>query len=166
MDIEHYEDFSLVGAGGNAHVYSAAHSDTGEIVAVKVLRGGGDENVARRFERERQAMSTLVALDNVAPVLESGITPTGDPYIVMPLFDGGSLQQRVSAGAVPWREALELVRKVASAISNAHERRILHLDIKPANVLLDTEGEPYLACLLYTSPSPRDQRGSRMPSSA
>ena len=145
LDIEHYEDFSLVGAGGNAHVYQAAHIDTGEIVAVKVLRGGGDETVARRFERERKAMSTLKSLDNVAPVLESGITNTGDPYIVMPLYNGGSLQQRVTEGPVPWRRALELVRTVASAVAEAHERRILHLDIKPANVLLDSVGEPYLA---------------------
>ena len=145
MDIQGYDDFSLVGAGGNAHVYRAHRNDTDEFVAVKVLRGGGDDTVRRRFERERNAMGTLESLDHVAPVLESGITETGDPYIVMPLFSGGSLQQRVSSGPVPWREALELVEKVADAVAQAHGRRILHLDVKPANVLLDEDGEPFLA---------------------
>ena len=145
MNIDGYGDLSLVGAGGNAHVYRASQFATGDVVAIKVLRGGGDPGVARRFARERDAMDALVALDNVAPILESGTTDAGDPYLVMPLFEGGSLQQRIVGGPVPWREALGLVHKVSSAVAQAHERRILHLDVKPANVLLDGSGEPFLA---------------------
>ena len=145
VEISGYEDFSLVGSGGNAHVYSARRSNTDDVVAVKVLRGGGDPTVTRRFERERNAMASLELLDHVAPILESGTTPSGDPFLVMPLFDGGSLQERISDGPIPWREALVVVRKIANAVSEAHSRRILHLDIKPANVLLDSAGEPFLA---------------------
>ena len=145
VEISGYEDFSLVGSGGNAHVYSARRSNTDDVVAVKVLRGGGDPTVTRRFERERNAMASLELLDHVAPILEFGTTPSGDPFLVMPLFDGGSLQERISDGPIPWREALVVVRKIANAVSEAHSRRILHLDIKPANVLLDSAGEPFLA---------------------
>ena len=146
MEIDGYSGFSLVGSGGNAHVYRATREGSGgNVVAVKVLRGGGDPAVTRRFERERNAMASLEQLDHVAPILESGTTASGDPFLVMPLFEGGSLQERISSGPVPWREALRLVRKVAHAVTQAHSRRILHLDIKPANVLLDTSGEPFLA---------------------
>ncbi len=145
MQIEGYQNFSLIGAGGNAHVYSARSSETDEFVAVKVLRGGGDEAVSRRFERERSSMAALEPLENVAPIQESGVTEAGDPYLVMPLFSGGSLGDRLKTGPLKWREALEMTHKVADAVSQAHGHRILHLDIKPANVLLDEHGEPFLA---------------------
>lgn len=145
MDVAGYEGLTFVGSGGNAHVYRATNQETGDIVAIKVLRGAGDEAVTRRFERESHMMSELEKFSNVVPVHESGFNNAGDPYLVMPLYLGGSLQQRVDDGPMEWREAVEYVHKVAGAIALAHAKRILHLDLKPANILLDDDGEPWLA---------------------
>lgn len=145
MEVRGYEGLELIGSGGNAHVYRATEVETGEVFAVKVLRGGGDESVIRRFERERTLMSELETISNVVSIHESGVGDTGDPFIVMPLFTGGSLQGRLEEGPMPWQEALDVVETLASSIAMAHAKRILHLDIKPANVLLDEEGNPWLA---------------------
>ena len=145
MEIEGYREFEIVGSGGNAHVYRASAVETGEIVAIKVLRGGGDDSVLRRFERERSLMSELETIANVVPIRESGFAPSGDPYIVMPLYTGGSLQDRVAEGPMPWLEAVASVKVMAEAIALAHAKRILHLDLKPANVLLDENSDLWLS---------------------
>jgi len=145
MELEGYENFEMVGSGGNAHVYRATAVSTGDVVAVKVLRGGGDESVNRRFERERNLMGRLETITNVVPIHESGFDGNGDPYLVMPLYTGGSLQDRVNDGPMPWREAIVLTRTITESIALAHAKRILHLDIKPANVLLDEDEVPWLA---------------------
>ena len=144
MELEGYGEFSLLGSGGNAHVYEAMPDGGDQAVAVKVLRGGGDEAVNRRFERERKLMAELQEIDGVVPVLDSGVTDAGDPYIVMPLYQSGSLQGAIKDGSVPWEDALEMMRTISGAVAEAHKKRILHLDIKPANVLLDAEGQPHL----------------------
>ncbi len=145
MKLDGFSDFSLVGAGGNAHVWRAQPDSGGDPVAVKVMRGGGDEAVTRRFERERRLMAKLSELDAVVPILQSGVTEGDDPYIVMPLFTGGSLQSSIANGALDWREAVEHTRTIAKAVSKAHAKQILHLDIKPANVLLDESSKPHLS---------------------
>ena len=145
VEIDGYDGFELIGSGGNAHVYRATATDTQEVVAVKVITGGGDEAVARRFERERTLMSELHSIANVVPVHASGVLDTGDPFIVMPLYEGGSLEDGLERGRMPWKRAMELTKRLADSVALAHAKRILHLDIKPANVLLDEAGEPWLA---------------------
>jgi len=95
VEVRGYEDFELIGSGGNARVYRAIKTQTGETVAVKILRGGGDPAVTRRFERERSLMAELETITNVVPIHESGLDSSGDPYLVMPLYTGGSLQDLV-----------------------------------------------------------------------
>ena len=145
MEVAGYHELVLVGSGGNAHVYRAKDDTTGAVVAIKILRGGGDESVTRRFERERTLMAELENIASVVPIHESGVGATGDPYLVMPLYTGGSLQDRVASSPMPWREAVTLTKRMSESIALAHAKRILHLDIKPANVLLDNAGEPWLA---------------------
>lgn len=145
MHVEGYESLVLVGSGGNAHVYKATQEETGKTVAVKVLRGGGSEAVSRRFERERLLMESLEKIDNIVPILDWGVTEAEDPYLVMPFYAGGSLEDEVLSGPMPWRDAVEITRKLAESVALAHAKRVVHLDIKPANVLLSNEGEPWLA---------------------
>lgn len=145
MNIGGFEGLELVGSGGNAHVYRATNTSSGHLVAIKVLRGGGDEAVNRRFERERTLMAELETIANVVPIYESGFDDDGDPYLVMPLYMGGSLQDQVDRGPMQWRDAFEIVKVMTESIALAHAKRILHLDIKPANVLLDSDGSPWLA---------------------
>lgn len=144
MEIEGFDNFELIGSGGNAHVYRAQTIDSDEVVAIKVLHGGGDDDVGRRFERERTLMSELDSIANVVPVKQSGFLDSGDPFLVMPFFEGGSLEEQVNTGPLPWRKAVELAKTVAESVALAHAKRILHLDIKPANVLLDDTGKPWL----------------------
>lgn len=142
MEIEGYSDLVSIGAGGNARVYSARDSD-GHEVAIKVLHGGGDEAVARRFGREVRLMEAVRDVEGLVPTLDSGTTATGDPFLVMPLFAGGSLADLLGT-PMAWRAAATHVRDVALALAAAHDRDILHLDVKPANVLLDDAGRPWL----------------------
>lgn len=145
MKLEGFSDFSLVGSGGNAHVWRATPDDKSNPVAIKVMRGGADKAVARRFERERWLMGFLSEVHNVVPVLKSDWTEAGDPYLIMPLYSNGSLQVRVDEGPLPWQEAVDLVLPITRAIAKAHDERVLHLDIKPANILLDDDGTPFLS---------------------
>lgn len=144
MELDGYSEFSLIGSGGNAHVYRAWSDALDQQVAVKILRGAGDDAVNRRFERERKLMAELEDIDGVVPILDSGVTPGGDPYLAMPVYEGGSLQTRLSEDPLEWELAVDLVRTVAHALASAHSKRILHLDVKPANVLLDDQGSPWL----------------------
>ena len=89
-------------------------------------------------------MAQLESISNVVPVYESGLDENGDPFIVMPFYSSGSLEHRVARGPMGWQDALELINTVAASVTTAHAQGILHLDIKPANVLLDAEGQPWL----------------------
>lgn len=144
MELDGYVDLVAIGSGGNAHVYQARNKD-GDAVAVKVLLGGGDATIARRFAREVRLMEDLTDIDGLVPTLDSGTTNTGDPYLVMPLFSGGSLADELKHGPMPWSRAVSLMLRICLSLAQAHDRQILHLDVKPANVLLDGEGHPWLS---------------------
>ncbi len=136
-------NLELLAAAANAHVYRGVDAD-GVAVAVKVLRIGG-EAVVRRFERERRAMERLIGIDNIATIHASGVTAADEPFLVMPLY-AGSVQDRLDQGA-QWDhdEAVVVISTVAAAVAAAHSHGVLHLDIKPANILLDEAGTPFLA---------------------
>ncbi len=136
-------DLELLAAAANAHVYRGLDAD-GVAVAVKVLRIGG-EAVVRRFERERRAMERLIGIDNIATIHASGVTAADEPFLVMPLY-AGSVQDRLDEGT-QWDhdDAVAVISTVAAAVAAAHSHGVLHLDIKPANILLDEAGTPFLA---------------------
>jgi len=135
-------DGEVVGAGGNAIVYRARQLDLERDVAVKLLRGSHDEDSRRRFERERRAMAALPPHDGIAPVYSSGVTATGEPYLVMPLYTRGSLQQEQQAGS--WRAAVTDMVFAADAIVHAHANGVLHRDLKPANLMRTDDGVPVI----------------------
>ena len=73
------------------------------------------------------------------------LTDDEGPYLVLEYIDGESLAQRLQRGAIPWREAIDLLLPICDAVTAAHAQGIIHRDIKPANILLPKKGPPKLA---------------------
>ncbi|HSI64332.1 MAG TPA: protein kinase [Candidatus Saccharimonadia bacterium] len=139
-----YELESRLGGGGMGEVFLACHAKTGRMVAIKAPRPGtGPENKAlsQRFAHE---CGTLSALDHpgILPIYEVG-EERGVPWFAMKLAEGGSLADHLKGPRSP-REAAAIVADVAEAVQYAHERGILHRDIKPGNILLDENSHPLL----------------------
>jgi len=138
-------DGALIGAGGSAVVF-AARTEDGTPVAAKLLRiSAVDERARKQFDREAAALKRLSAHELIVPVLGTGITDRGEPYLLMPLLEGSAQQAIDDHGPLPWREALSLILLVCDAIDFAHSKNVIHRDIKPANILLDAQGRPYVA---------------------
>jgi len=140
LGIANIGDATLIASGGSALVYRATGAD-GTEVAVKVLRGMRGAEVRRRFEREQSAAELLTGHPRIIEILESGVTESGEPYLIMPLIAGGSLQEELEArGAFPHGQAIADVRTAAEAIQFAHSKGVLHRDIKPGNLLRAADG--------------------------
>ena len=127
---------ALAGTGGMGEVYRARHVHNGQVAAVKVLLGGGDDpDLRRRFEHETRAVGRLDQL-NIVRVFDAGET-RGRPWLAMEWVDGGTL-----ADALP--QDFEQLRNMAMALfaglAHAHSHDVIHLDVKPANLLRTTHG--------------------------
>ena len=136
------------GVGGMSEVWKAEDETLKRTVAVKVILGpvAAESTFRERFLREARLVAGLEH-PNVLPVFDYGTaTIDGDEvsYLVMPLVAGGSLKGRV-AGPVPPSLAIAWLSAIASALDHAHAKGILHRDVKPGNVLLDSQGRPLLA---------------------
>src|SRR5437667_12429894 len=119
-----YEIVSPLGAGGMGEVYRARDLRIGREVAVKVSA----ERFGDRFEREVHAVAALNH-PNICHLYD-----VGPNYLVMELVEGHTLAERVASGAIPLEEALPIARQIAEALEAAHEKGIVHRDVKPANV--------------------------------
>ncbi|MEM7276340.1 MAG: serine/threonine-protein kinase, partial [Actinomycetota bacterium] len=134
-----------IGRGGFGVVYRASETDLGRDVAVKILSGQLDERAKLRFERERRAMGTLSSHPNIITIFRSGVTDGGAPYLVMEYLPGGSLAERlVSSGPVPAEEVLRIGVELCAALETAHRAGVLHRDVKPGNVMMDSLGRARL----------------------
>ncbi len=145
LGIDGLEDVVQIGTGGSSRVYRAHQSLLDRVVAVKVINSGHDADVARRFDRERKAMGRLSNHEGIVPVYSTGLTAQGDPYLVMPYYPSGSLQDQIDAGPMPWQVAVSYVQAAAETIAAAHAAGVVHLDLKPANILLTRNGSPRVA---------------------
>jgi predicted Ser/Thr protein kinase len=137
-----FEIRSVLGQGGMGVVYLAQDVRLHRPVALKFPRFSGDE-AARdrgRFLREARVAATLCHR-NICPIYDLG-EAAGIPYIVMPLVRGKSLRERLRTGRPSVHEAVELVRKVALAVGEAHRHGIVHRDLKPGNIMIDEQNEP------------------------
>ena len=136
-----YEILDVVGEGGMAVVYKARDTRLERLVAVKIMREemAVDEDVCQRFRAESHAVAMLSS-PNIVAVYD--VSRSDDlEYIVMELVDGITLQQYMRRkGALPWRETLHFSKQIARALSHAHERGIIHRDIKPQNIMLLRDG--------------------------
>jgi tetratricopeptide (TPR) repeat protein len=124
-----------LGGGGMSQVFVAEETALGRKVVVKVLPPGrtGDVNI-ERFKREIQVAARLQHA-HIVPVLTAGET-NGLPYYTMPFVDGESLRARLAKGPLSTTETVNILRDVARALAYAHERGVVHRDIKPDNVML------------------------------
>ncbi len=137
----------MIGRGSYGAVYRVLEPESGREVAVKVISDRiDDEDVRLAFVRECRAMGTLSGHPHIIAVHRGGTTELGEPYIVMDLMTSGSLADRLPGeGAPSWPEVLEIGVSIAGALETAHRAGILHLDVKPANILMPRYGEPKLA---------------------
>jgi len=131
----------LIGAGGMARVYKAKHFILGRFVAVKILHSSSQNKSIQRFQQEAKAISALNH-PNLAKFLDFGITEQGDPYLVMDLLEGETLQSYIeSKGKMPFVEALNLFRQVCDGMAYAHRNQTVHRDLKPSNIMLKQTNE-------------------------
>lgn len=135
-----YEILREIARGGMGVVYLARSSELDRRVALKVLRGGDDHSRdgLERFQTEARVIARL-RHPQIVGIHEVG-TCEGRSYLVMDYIEGGSLRDRLETGTFDPREAAELIRVVSEALAYAHERSILHRDVKPGNILLSEEG--------------------------
>jgi serine/threonine protein kinase len=141
-----YEILEQVGAGGMAVVYKARCHRLNRLVAIKILRDefARDDDFRRRFHAESQAVAML-SHPNIVAVYD--VNKTRDiEYLVMELIDGITLKQYMSRrGLLNWREALHFTTQIVRALEHAHNRGIIHRDIKPHNVMVLRDGSVKVA---------------------
>src|SRR5438105_9734630 len=144
MKFGDYELLEEIGRGGQGVVYRARQKSLNRTVALKIIGLGhwATEAHLKRFRLEAEAAASL---DNpgIVPIHEIG-ERDGSCYFSMKFIEGGQLDQVVARAPISIHRAAELISKLARTVHYAHERGILHRDIKPGNILFDRRGEPHL----------------------
>jgi serine/threonine protein kinase len=135
-----YEIQKLLGSGGMGEVYRARDMRLGRDVAIKVLPSYvlGDPDRLRRFEQEAKAAAALNH-PNILAVHQLG-TYQGAPYLVSELLEGSSLREQLMRGPLPIRKAIDYAVQVARGLAAAHEKGIVHRDVKPENLFVTKDG--------------------------
>lgn len=135
----------FLASGGMGSVFVAERADEQyqQQVAVKLLRGLPDALTAQRLAAERQILAGLQH-PNIARLYDGGATPGGQPYLVMEYVDGVALDRYLQAQALDLPARLQLFLRICRAVQAAHQRLVLHCDLKPGNVLVRADGEPVL----------------------
>ena len=143
---DRYEIVEMIGEGGMAVVFKAVDLRLNRNVAVKIMREDlmDDEEFRSRFYAEAHAVAML-SNPNIVAVYDVSQNPDIE-YIVMELVDGITLRQYMDRrGALAWREVLHFSTQIARALAHAHERGIVHRDIKPQNVMMFRDGTAKVA---------------------
>ena len=146
--IGHYRIVRSLGIGGTSLVFLAQDINLQRNVALKLFqpREGETQDFLRRFAREARVVAQLDH-PNILPVYEYG-EEHDRAYLVMPLMAGGSLRDLLhTRRTLPPQEAVTLLAPILQALQYAHERGLIHRDIKPGNILFKADGTPMLARL-------------------
>jgi serine/threonine-protein kinase len=138
-----------IGVGGMGAVYRATRLLIGDEVAIKLMHADFVRDTeAERFRREAQAAARLKH-PNAVSVYDFGVTNDGTLYLVMELVEGESLRQIIKAqGALEPKTAGEIMRQVCAALDEAHNRNIVHRDVKPDNIIVNTTAQGVRAKVL------------------
>ncbi|MCA3748542.1 MAG: Stk1 family PASTA domain-containing Ser/Thr kinase [Rubrobacter sp.] len=138
-----YRIVRRLGSGGMADVYLAHDDILDRDVALKVLSSqyASDEEFVERFKREAQSAAAL-AHPNIVSIYDRGETEDGTYYIAMEYLPGGTLKDRIlRSGALPPKTAAAVALQIAEALKAAHQRGVIHRDIKPHNILITESGD-------------------------
>src|SRR5882724_4193508 len=143
-----YELREIIGYGGMGKVYRARQVSLNRTVALKMIHAGrfaGSEEISR-FKREAEAAASLDH-PNIVPIYEVG-EQEEQHYFTMKLVEGHTLAQKSAECRVrsaEWiRESAKLVATIARALHHAHQRGVMHRDLKPGNILIDAQDEPLI----------------------
>ncbi len=149
--IGQYRVLGRIGSGGMSTVYKAHDAKSGRIVAIKLMASFLTEEprFKVRFEREVKLLSKLNH-PNIVKILDYG-EHNDSPYIVMPYFERGTLQDRLRDGPVSVQEGARIISDMSSALQYAHDYGVIHRDVKPSNMLLDNHGRAQLTDFGFAS---------------
>jgi pimeloyl-ACP methyl ester carboxylesterase len=136
-----YDIREQLGSGGMGVVYRAVDRRLHRAVALKFLPDsvGSDQQLRQRFFQEAKAAASLDHT-NICTIYGIEQAPDGRLFLVMPFYEGETLQARIRRGPLPVPEAVEYARQIAGGLGHAHAAGIVHRDIKPANVTITREG--------------------------
>jgi len=136
-----YKLLNIVGQGGMGVVFKAEDTKLRRTVALKFLPDeiGRDPEAKKRFLREAQA-AAILDHPNICPVYEVDES-AGEMFLTMAFIEGRSLKERIAEGPLPLIEVLNVAVQVSEALKAAHEKGVVHRDVKPANIMLNREGQ-------------------------
>ncbi|HYZ83089.1 MAG TPA: serine/threonine-protein kinase [Bryobacteraceae bacterium] len=141
-----YELIREIGRGGMGAVFMAIRSDRQfeHVVAIKLVRRGMDSDfIISRFLQERQILANLHH-PNIAAIVDGGTTDDGRPYFVMEYIEGLPIVEYCETHQLGIDGRLEIFREVCSAVHYAHQKLVIHRDLKPGNILVTSSGKPKL----------------------
>lgn len=143
LAIPGFEQKEFLGRGSFGEVWKAVDSNNGRVVAIKYFKRGGSidwSHMAREVEKLRYLFSER----RVVQLFDVG-WDSEPPYYVMEYMERGSLEDLLRNGPLPVSESLRIIREVAVGLVHAHDKGVLHCDLKPANIMLDEDNQPRLA---------------------
>lgn len=137
-----YRLLKKLGVGGIGEVWLAKHETLGSDAAVKLLRPehGATEEQRRRFMREARA-AAAVEHEHIVRVYDFGVAGQDTLYMVMEYLGQSSLKERLDRGPMAWTDARRILTQATSALAHAHAAGVIHLDLKPSNIMLWGEGD-------------------------